>query len=458
MNYRYRNEEEMKDSCVEWVEKIPRDWIVSKLKYEGRVVGRIGFKGYTKEDLVDKDEGALTLGAKHIQNNSICLHAPEYISWNKYYESPEIMVKEKDLLVTQRGSIGKVAIIEDDIGYATINPSVVLIKDVRCYSKYLYYILIADYTQKIFDSYVSSTAVPMISQEQLNNIQVLIPKLKEQIKIIRFLDEKIAQFDSIISKKEALIQKLEEAKKSLISEVVTGKVKVVKTTDGYELVDRKKEEMKDSGIELFNKIPLDWKYSKLKYLTNQIIDGSHTTPNYIDSGIPFLRVTDITNNSEKIDKDNVKYISMEEHNELIKRCKPEKGDLLVSKNGTIGVTKVIDWEWEFSIFVSLCLIKVKKELSVNLLSLYFKSNILDEQIAYGGKKTSITNLHLEKIREFVVPIPSLIEQEKIIDYLNKECIKIDSVINKILLQIEKLKEAKQSLISEAVTGKIEILE
>lgn len=458
MNYRYRTDEEMKDSGVEWIGKIPKEWSVNRLKNITNIFGRIGFRGYTVEDLVNEGEGAITLSPSNIENQSLVLDKKTYISWSKYEESPEIKIYNGDIVFVKTASVGKAALIEGLNEKATINPQFVVFKNIGCNKKYLYYNTISNVIQQQVNRAVNGGVVGTLTQQDINNYSLPYPTIVEQEKIAKFLDEKTAQFDSIISKKEALIEKLEEAKKSLISEVVTGKVRVVKTDDGYELVERKKEEMKDCGVEWFNKIPLDWKYSKLKYLTNQIIDGSHTTPNYIDSGIPFLRVTDITNNSEKIDKDNVKYISMEEHNELIKRCKPEKGDLLVSKNGTIGVTKVIDWEWEFSIFVSLCLIKVKKELSVNLLSLYFKSNILDEQIAYGGKKTSITNLHLEKIREFVVPIPSLIEQEKIIDYLNKECIKIDSVINKILLQIEKLKEAKQSLISEAVTGKIEILD
>ena len=95
-----------------------------------------------------------------------------------------------------------------------------------------------------------------------------------------------------------------------------------------------------------------------------ITDGTHKTPKYTSEGIPFLRVTDITkSNSSK------KFISKEEHLELIKRCKPEKGDILFSKNGTIGVAELVDWDYEFSIFVSLCLLKPYKE---KILSRYLK--------------------------------------------------------------------------------------
>ena len=98
---------------------------------------------------------------------------------------------------------------------------------------------------------------------------------------------------------------------------------------------------------------------ELQNLTKLITDGAHHTPNYTESGVPFLRVTDVQSNN--IDFDRIKYVSKDEHLELIKRCNPEKGDILYSKNGTIGIPKLVDWEWEFSIFVSLALIKPKNE-------------------------------------------------------------------------------------------------
>ena len=112
--------------------------------------------------------------------------------------------------------------------------------------------------------------------------------MKEQEKIANFLDEKASQFDLIISKKEKLIERLEEAKKSLISEVVTGKVKVVKNDDGYELVKRNNEEMKDSGVEWLGEIPKDWEVKKLKYITDvkgRIGFRGYTKEDLVDEGM-----------------------------------------------------------------------------------------------------------------------------------------------------------------------------
>ena len=129
----------MKDSGVEWLGEIPAHWEVRRLKEISKIWGRIGFRGYNKEDIVsDEKDGSLTLGAKHInKRNEINLSNPEYLSWEKYYESPEIMVKKGDLLIVQRGSIGKFAYVDKDIGEATINPSMVLLNNLRVIGKFI---------------------------------------------------------------------------------------------------------------------------------------------------------------------------------------------------------------------------------------------------------------------------------------------------------------------------------
>ncbi len=122
----------MKDSGVEWIGEIPEDWDISRLKFLAQLFGRIGFRGYNVADLVAEGEGALTIGGKHVsKNNELNLSDPEYLSWEKYYESPEIMVKKGDVVITQRGTLGKVVLIEEDIGPATINPSMILIKNIK---------------------------------------------------------------------------------------------------------------------------------------------------------------------------------------------------------------------------------------------------------------------------------------------------------------------------------------
>jgi type I restriction enzyme S subunit len=215
---------------------------------------------------------------------------------------------------------------------------------------------------------------------------------------------------------------------------------------------KKYDNYKDSGIEWIGDIPSNWSSTKLKFHTKKIIDGAHFTPTYIEKSndsIPFLRVTDL--HSKEILLDEVKYIPTSEHQELIKRCNPEVGDLLLSKNGTIGLMKIIDWDWEFSIFVSLCLLKFEKTLLNKFFFYFFESNIVDRQLFESSQKTSVSNLHLEKIKELRLTLPPIEEQTAIANYLDHKTTQIDTLIAKKEQFISLLQEERTAVINQAVT-------
>lgn len=217
----------MKESGIEWLGKVPEEWIESRIKFVANIQGRVGYKGYTKEDIVAEGEGALTLGAKHIdKENNLDLKSPEYIKWEKYEESPEIMVKMDDIIFTQRGSLGKVCHINSDIGKATINPSMVILSPISIYPRFLYYWLSSNRIQNEVEVLQSNTAVPMISQFQLSNFPILLPPLQEQMDIVKSIDEKLLAFRSMFQLSNNQIEKLEEFRQSIISEAVTGKIDV----------------------------------------------------------------------------------------------------------------------------------------------------------------------------------------------------------------------------------------
>lgn len=215
----------MKPSGVEWIGEVPEGWEVKKVKHVCNLQGRIGFKGYSKNDLVNEGEGALTLGAKHInKKNELDLSNPEYLSWEKYHESPEIMIEQGHVIVTQRGSLGKVVVIDSNIGPATINPSMILLKNFTTNQYYFYYFLNSKYFNSWIEMVTNSTAVPMISQEMLANFKILSPPIEEQEKIAEFLKIKVSKVDQIIEWIKEEIALLQEYRQALIYEAVTGKI------------------------------------------------------------------------------------------------------------------------------------------------------------------------------------------------------------------------------------------
>lgn len=215
MEYRYRDASEMKDSGVEWIGKIPKYWEINKLKNISSIYGRIGFRGYTVNDLVSEGEGAITLSPSNIEEQKLKLDKLTYISWEKYEESPEIKVYNEDIVFVKTASVGKVAYIEGLLEKATINPQFVVFKNIKMNKKLLYYILVSNVIQEQINSGINGGVVSTLTQQDINNYYIPYQNNIEQEKIANFLDKKTLQFDSIISKKEALIEKLEEAKKSL---------------------------------------------------------------------------------------------------------------------------------------------------------------------------------------------------------------------------------------------------
>lgn len=202
--------------------EIPEEWEVSNLTNIVDIKGRVGWKGYTKKDLVEF--GPLAIGAMHINsNNKLDLSEPVYLSKEKYEESPEIMVSKGDIILAQRGSLGKVVLIEKEIGEATINPSMVLIKNIKINSRYLYYFLCSEYIQKVIFKETSQTSIPMISQEQIGKFKIIIPTIKEQEKIASILSEVDKKIEEYENKK----QKLEKLKKGLMQQLLTGKIRAI---------------------------------------------------------------------------------------------------------------------------------------------------------------------------------------------------------------------------------------
>ena len=268
--------------------------------------------------------------------------------------------------------------------------------------------------------------LPSITATRVKNSEIPLPPLPEQRAIASVLGA--IQEAKFARQKEIA---LERERKAALMEYLF--------SHGTKGEPRKQTEI--------GEIPERWEVVRLTELCTKITDGTHRTPTYVKKGVPFLRVVDIQ--STNVDWQQVKWIPRNEHEELIKRCKPEKGDVLLSKNGTIGKTKVVDWEQEFSIFVSLCLLKVKHKLLNNVYLAEFLASKGLPQIQKRGKRMTVTNLHLVEIRELLIPLPSLSEQQEIAETL-QTC---DNKIAALEQETNRLDELFHAMLEELMTGK-----
>ena len=448
----YRSEDEMKDSGIEWLGKIPEEWSNIKFKY----ITDILTCGYASTpEYVDEDEGVPFFSAQNIQNNKFDLTKYNYIPVKLHKTiSKYSKLKKGDLLQVRVGgstTVGQTCVYNLDIE-ASYYVSLTHIRVNKLnFNKYVKYLCDSTGFRNQAELVMKKGAgVANLNVGDLERFRISVPSLQNQQKIANFLDIKTSEFDSIISKKEQLIKKLEEAKKSLISEVVTGKVKIV---DG-QLVDRKPEEMKDSGFEWLGMIPKGWEVKKIKYvssLNKKTLSNNEKKElniNYIDIG--------------SVDKtgtiNQVQELTFEEAPSRARRIVTYKDTIVSTVRTYLKAISYIDKKYnEFICSTGFAVFTPNKNF---VFPKFFYYMIMSEeyinQIMSNSVGVSYPAINASDITNFPCVLPNLEEQTRITNLLEEYLNKLNSIITKTKQQITKLKEANQSLISEAVTGKIDL--
>lgn len=203
-------------------------------------------------------------------------------------------------------------------------------------------------------------------------------------------------------------------------------------------------------------IPENWVWCKFGDIVLSLTDGAHKTPHYTASGIPFISVKDLSDGF--VNFENTKFISPAEHKELAKRCNPQKSDILLTKVGTTGIPVVIDTEQEFSLFVSVALLKLPSCISPIFLKYIILSPVVQKQCKEHTRGVGNKNWVLSDIRNTIFPLPPLPEQRRIVarvDALMKEIDKLEQTEK----ELEAIKAAfpgdmKASLLQAAMQGKL----
>lgn len=429
-----------KPTNIEWIGNIPEHWKASKIA----VIGKFSKgKGITKEDIVD-------LGLPCIRNGEI------YTTYTRKTYSIKSRISlelSKELVSVENGAVlftGDGETVED------IGKCLVYVGDERLYvggginifvpdkskanSEFLSYILNSDFVvyQKAREG--KGEIVVHIYAKQLREILISIPPLPEQQAIVAFLDQKTALIDELIAKKEKKIELLKEKRTALINHVVT---KGLDPTVKY----------KDSGIDWIGEIPEHWEIVKLGHLT-RIVRGASPRPAgdpiFFDGDyINWITVGSVTNSVGKYVVETESFLT--EAGMLQSRV-VEPETLIISNSGaTLGVPKILKIKGCIN-DGSVAFSNLKPTIERDFLYFFLVSQtelLREQQSGYGQP-----NLNTDIIANIRLPIPLNNEQNQIIEYLDSNLELIDQNINLELQKIEKLKEYRQSLISNVVTGKI----
>lgn len=344
------------------------------------------------------------------------------------------------LLLTSRATIGEVKIstrpVSTNQGFKSLTPRKGIDGD------FLFYQI--SRLRDEFVRYAAGSTFLEINRKDTGRVLIPHPASEnEQEKISRILKT----VDRAIASTETLIEKYQHIKAGLMHDLFTRGIGA----------DGKLRSPRDQAPELYKEsaigwIPKDWKIERLAELTSKIVDGVHHTPSYVNHGIPFVTVKNLTG-SNTIDFENLNYIDLKTHRDCYARADPKPNDVLVTKDGTLGVCRIITENMpEFSIFVSVALLRVTEELTSKWLHFFFDSGAYLRQLGYLSSGTGLKHIHLEHFRKFQIALPYKPEQQQI---NNKVQIVEDKIVSE-QMSLAKLNVKKSGLMHDLLTGKVPV--
>ena len=384
-------------------------------------------------------------------NDGYIKYIPENISKLALEKTSVRLNPTGSVLIAMYGAtIGKVGILTFP---ATTNQACCACLPIEIFNEYLFYFLMS---QKVaFVKQGEGGAQPNISKEKIVATLMPLPPLVEQYRIVAKIKELfplIKRYKEAYSAVSSLKNSFPDLlKKSILQEAIQGKLVPQDPSDEpasilLERIHAEKERMiqggkikrdkhesvifrrdnshyeKLDGIErcIDDEIPFEipetWCFCRLGTILYKLTDGTHSRPKYIEAGVPFISVKDVS--SGMLDFSNCKFITEIEHKELYKRCNPEYGDILLTKVGTTGIPIIVNTTDEFSLFVSVALLKFNQKLMNNEYLVYLiNSPLVQKQAEENTRGVGNKNWVMRDISNTLIVIPPLKEQYRIVEKL-----------------------------------------
>ena len=425
---------EMKDSGIEWVGAIPNHWRVSKIK---QIVRWKSVKGQPDLPVLSlyRDYGVIPKDSRDDNHNVTSLDTSGY----KVVEHGDLVINK---MKAWQGSLA----VSEYNGIVSPAYHICKITSENICKKYLHYLLRdASYLPEYMRL---STGLRVgqwdLSFDDFKNIPFLVPPLAEQERIAAFLDAECAEIDAVLEKTRASIEEYKKLKQAVITQAVTKGI-------------RGDRPMKDSGIEWIGEIPAEWEIRKIFRAINKVGDIDHYMPDSVDDGIPYLMTGDLQEKLSDVNLKRCKKVSFQDYEMLSSKIRVSKGDVIFARYATIGTVCFVDTEDNILVSYACLIIKPNSSLLYGeFLFYYLKSTAFLEEIKQYIKANTQANVGLDSVSKAKIALPSVHEQQKIVEYLRDKCKKIDALIAKKQQYLTEIENYKKSLIYEYVTGKKEV--
>lgn len=418
-----------KDSGVEWLGEVPEHWKATPMKYIAVFINGAPFK--------PTDWGEESIPIIRIEN----LNGGDQFNHTTLQVGPKYHVKRDDLLFAWSGNRGTSfgPFLWEKEGLYYLNQHIFRLEGYKLSKKFFYWALkgVTNYVERQAHGIIG---LVHITKADLGIISVPTIPDHEQSLIAAFLDRETAKIDAMISKKKRLIELLQEKRAAIISHAVT------RGLDQSVI-------MKGSGVEWLGEIPAHWKVEELNRHW-QIIDCKHRTATYVDEGIPIVSTTEVK--PGRLDLSQTRKTTYEEYMNLTEGNRlPRRGNIIYTRNASLGSAAYVDTDEPFCMGQDVCLINSYDQNQL-FLNYQLNSPVVVQQLEALMVGATFRRINICQIKKFVIIRPPKEEQQQIVKYLDEVSERTNTLVAKINESMEKLKEYRTTIVSTAVTGKIDV--
>lgn len=412
--------ERYKASGVEWLGEVPSHWETKRLRFLCRI--RTG----------EKD----TANAVDNGNYPFFVRSQKVERINTYSFDGEAVLTAGD-------GVGVGKVFHYYVGKLDFHQRVYLFSDFVGVTGPFFFNYLKEMFHKVALEGGAKSTVDSLRMPLISNFVMTVPPRLEQVAVTCFLDRETAKIDALVEEQKRLIELLKEKRQAAISHAVT------KGIDPN-------VPMKDSGIEWLGEVPAHWKVSAIKRFCIEITDGAHISPETENGFYCFVSTKDV--DERGIDFDGCLRTSEASYQYLARTgCRPQSGDVLFSKDGTIGRTVVVREDREFVVASSLIIIRPdSRNLYSEFLHFLCQSTFITSQVDSFVKGAGLPRLSIQNLLRVIGVFPSISEQRQIAELLTATTGSFSTLIEEAESAIALLQERRSALISAAVTGKIDV--
>ena len=423
-----------KPSGIEWIGEIPEHWKIIRLKYLSKIENGSTPNTGVVEYWNGKIRWATPVDVSNAKNYLIS-DTGKKITKEGFDSCGTTLVEPSSIILTTRAPIGNVAMAGD---YICTNQGCKAIHLLKANHTYLFYQLLV--SKGVLESLGSGSTFKELSTDALKSFLVCLPSNNEQTVIADYLDSKTAQIDDSIVKKQKLIDLLNEEKTAIINQTVTKGL-------------NPDAPLKDSGVLWLGEIPEHWEVEKLKYIAETIQTGSTPPTENTEYYLPEISwFTPVDFSDDLMLSDSKRKISTLAVEEGAAKLFKENSVLLVGIGATLGKVGLISGPASANQQINVITFDSKLLAKYYLFLLF----VNQKNIAALSNSATLAILNQTQTKDVIVPLPDLTEIKEIVGHVEKDIMRIKTTIRRVDHEIELLREYRTALISEAVTGKIDV--